>query len=222
MKLLHRHNEQIEEIERKIQEFQNHPLIEQILAEKAAETLIMRTRAANEIEILSRERDEIITLLQADLAKKETKYNKLKAAFNTATHEYQAARAEVWSKGHSFDSRIDKQKTILLDSCDERITEGIEFFNKKLDYLRSPGRISHVSVGAEKDIFRWTKNVKEESNRGSVLAALNYCRHAIEQLQEMKLSPSLDIESLERLKVGIPPIDVYKQHEHKAPLPKGH
>jgi hypothetical protein len=42
---------------------------------------------------------------------------------------------------------------------------------------------------------------------------------AIKELEGMKLTPALDLQKIEALKKGIPPIDVYTEYTGEKPMP---
>jgi hypothetical protein len=120
--------------------------------------------------------------------------------------------------------RIKKEKIIMIkkdskeaeeipfSTCDPAIDEAITFFQEKLDYLRAPGLISRKAIGAKKNFFIFNKTVKEENNVRAINSAMSYCYFAILKLERMKLTPALDREKIERIKSGIPSIDVYTEY----------
>ena len=132
---------------------EGHPMMKAILAEKAAEVLAKRTEAAGKIEAMKKEREEVIPKLIEARDVKEAKYKEAKAALDTAGREFNMARVAVSSGSQSFDNAISRQETILLESADPAIAEAITFFQEKLDWIRSPGRISHVPMGGVNNIF---------------------------------------------------------------------
>jgi|GEM_PF-1473294 len=194
------------------------PLTQQIIAEKAAATLATRQAAANEIEILRTERDEVIPKLQADLKTKEAKYLEAKTALDAATGEFQTARAALSSKSHVFDIAITNHEAILYETASFEINEAVAFFTEKLDFLRSPGRISRTAGGSVSNIFTMKRTTKEESNADAVKGVLSYCQAAIKELERMKLTPALDVEKIERIKAGVPSIDIYTEVTGERPL----
>lgn len=56
-----------------------------------------------------------------------------------------------------------------------------------------------------------------ESNRPAILSALEYCKAAITELENMKHAPALDAEKIAELKTGIPRIDVYTEFTGEKP-----
>ncbi len=198
-----------------------HPMMKAILAEEAAAVLVKRTEAVGKIEALTKERDEAIPRLQADLAGKEEKFNKAKAALNAATGEFNKAKAALYGENNRISHQIGLQEQVLFETAAPEIDEAITFFNEKLDFLRSPGRISRSAIGSEKNLIAWKKTTREESNAAAVKGALAYCQAAIKELERMKLSPALDMEKIEQMKAGVPSIDVYAEYQGEKPLERG-
>ena len=217
MKIISESEKKVEEI---LKEIEDHPLSRKFKEEKAAEIFKKRMEAAEKVEAIRKEQAETIPKLQKDLAQSETKFNRAKAAMDAAGVAFNKARAELSSRSLQFENAIGRQREILYSSADSKIDEAIQFFNKKLDYLRSPGRISSQKMGALHNIFTMTKATKEESNLAAVNSAMLFCQSAIRALQEMKLEPVLNTEKIEKMKAAIPPIDVYSEFQGEKPLEK--
>jgi isoleucyl-tRNA synthetase len=198
--------------------FTNHPSVQSILAERVATTLATRMEATRKIEVSKKERDEVIPKLQAELKVKEKEYLKTKAAMQAASDEFRASKAALLSEDSRISHEIGQQEQILIDTADPKIDEAIQFFRAKLDWLRSPGRISKTVGGSERDLFPWTKTVSAETNAPAVRSALAYCQSAIKELEKLKLSPALDIQKIEKLKDGIPRIDIYEEIQGEKPM----
>ena len=190
---------ELERMEELAKTIEKSPLTKQIIAEEAAEVLRTRKEASGKIEVLKNERDEIIPRLQTDLTAKEEKFKKAKAALDAASVEFKKAKVAELSKSQSLDSAISRQRQILIETADPALDEAITFFRKKLDFLRSPGRISHDRRGGESNIFTETITIKVESNVDAINSALQYCMAAIRELERMKLSPALDLQKIEQL-----------------------
>ena len=196
----------------------NHPTMKAILAEEAAAILEKRTAAAERIENLQQEQNEQIPELQADLAGQETKFKKAKVDLDAAINKIQSAKYLLATESQKFERLIRQEKVILLETAPEEIEEAIQFFQEKLSFLRSPGRISFTAIGSERNILNMKKTVKGESNAGAVRSALSYCQAAIKELENMKLSPALDIKKIEKMKAGIPDINIYTESTGEKPL----
>lgn len=78
-----------EKLKELLKEAEGHPIMKTILAEKAAEVLAKRREAAGKIEVLKKEREEVIPKLQAAVKDKEGAYLKAKAALDAANDELQ-------------------------------------------------------------------------------------------------------------------------------------
>jgi hypothetical protein len=196
---------------------EGHPMMKAILAEKTAEVLAKRTEAAGKIEAMKKEREEVIPKLIEARDVKEAKYKEAKAALDAAGVEYQTARVAVSSRSQAFDSSIGQQEVIIFGSADARIDEAITFFRGKLDWLRAPGRISIDHRGGENNPFTEKTTLKVESNRPAILAALQYCMAAIKELEQMKLTPALNLQKIDGMKTALPKIDVYTEFTGEKP-----
>ncbi len=202
-----------------LKDVEGHPMMKAILAEKAAAVLAKRTEAAGKIEVVKKEQEEVIPKLQAAVKDKEAEYLKVKAALQTANDEIRSARAALSSENNNFDTEIRNQEAILFETADPRIDEGIEFFRAKLDDLRKPGRISSRGMKVERNLVTDTKTLTTESNVQAIHDALAYCQAAIKSLEQMKLSPALNLEGIEELKAVIPYIDIFIETTSTKPIP---
>lgn len=202
-----------------LKEAEGHPMMKAILAEKAAETLAKRQEAAGKIEVLKKERDEVVLKLQADLDGKEAKFKKAKAALDAAVGEWNAARAALSSETNQRDNEVRQQETVLIETADPAIDEAITFFRDKFDYFWSPGRISSDYVKGERNLISMTETIVVESNVQAIHDAMKYCQAAIKELEKMKLSPALDPGWIEEMKVVIPRIDIFIETTGTKPIP---
>jgi hypothetical protein len=209
-----------EKIKELLKEAGDHPMMKQILAEKAAAVLAKRMEAAGKIEVLKKEREEVIPKLLSDLEGKEAKFNKAKAALDAATDEFWKAKAALSSESHSFNTAVGREEQVLIETAPPEIGAAIEFFQKKLSWLRTPGRINRRGGSATTNIFTLSKELSEETNREAVLSALQYCMAAVPELERMKLEPVLDVEKIERMKAGVPGIEIYSEVTGEKPLPR--
>jgi len=202
-----------------LKEAEDSPIIKTLRAERAAAILATRTDAAGKIEALRNEQAATIPKLLADRDAKEERFKRAKAALDAAGGEYQTARVAVSSRSQSFDHAIGRQEAILFESADPLIDAALLFFREKLDWLRTPGRISIDRRGAESNIFTEKITTTVESNRDAILSALRYCQDAVAELERMKLTPALDAEKIERMKAGIPDIGVFSESVNERPMP---
>ncbi len=194
------------------------PLTQKIKDEKAAEVLAKRKEAAGKIEVLKKEREEVIPRLRADIEAKEGACLKAKAALDAVLSELRTAKGELSSEGYQRDNEICQYEAVLYETADPLIDEGIQFFRDKLDDLRKPGRISSRGMTVENNLIADTKTLTTETNKNAVLGALAYCQAAIKLLEALKLSPEFHIEEIQRLKDRIPSIDEYQEVSEKKPF----
>ncbi|HZL98293.1 MAG TPA: hypothetical protein VFB91_06270 [Terriglobales bacterium] len=202
-----------------LKEAEDSPIVKTLRAEKAAAILATRKEAAGKIEAAKKEREEVIPELLADRDAKEENFKRAKAALETAGGEYQTARVAVSSRSQSFDSVISRQEAILFETADPLIDAALTFFREKLDWLRTPGRISIDRRGAESNIFTEKITTTVESNRPAILSALRYCQEAVAELERMKLAAALDLQKIEGMKKGIPDIGVFSESANERPMP---
>jgi hypothetical protein len=212
-------NEGEQKLAKLIEKIENHPLSKQIQEDEAAKALTQRQEVAGKIEALQKHWLETGARLHGICNEKETSYLKAKAAYEIASSEFNQARAVVMAENSSFESQIRILQDTLFESSDPRIHEAIDFFRKKLDWLRSPGRLSRRAGGAERNIYNETVTVTAESNRVAILAALAYCQSSIKALEAMKLEPEIDLKRVEEMKAGIPSIDNYSESTGVKPMP---
>lgn len=203
-----------------LKDAEGHPMMKAILAEKAAAVLAKRREVAGKIEALKKERDVVIPKLQADLAGKETKYLKAKAALEAASDEFKTAKHALTSESYQYDNVLRQHEAILIETADPAIDEAITFFRGKLDELRKPGFISSRGMETKRNLFTETVTRTTESNADAVRSVLAYCQAAIKGLESLKLSPEFPVELIQELKYGIPSIEEYQEVTGEKPMPE--
>jgi len=218
MKLLEK--EEMEETKKRLEKIEKTSFMAQYHAEEAAKVLAKRTEAAAKIATLEKERVELLPRLQKDLAEKEGKFLQAKRAMEAAFDEFKKSKNELTSASFNFSNAIGRHEQTLIESAPKEIDEAILFFREKLDWLRSPGRISTNRIGAVQNIFTLTVESHTETNSPAVRSALSYCMAAVPVLEEMKLWPELDGARIQAIKDGIPSIDVYTELSGTRPMPK--
>lgn len=210
----------LEKAEKLIAELDAHPATQIFRADKAAENLAKRRETAGRIAALRNEQAATIPKFQDALGSAEAEYATAKAALKAMEDDCRAAALAFRGERFAFDNAIQNCEASLSESADPAIDAAINFFRDKLDFLRGPGRISRNAIGAVRNIFTEKKTVKEESNIEQINSALQYCRAAITELENMKLAPAMDAERIAELKAGIPKIDVYTEYTGEKPLPR--
>jgi hypothetical protein len=209
-----------EKLEALLKEAESSPAIIAVRAQQKAEVLAKRQEASGKIAALRNEESLTLPKLQDELEAAEAKYLAAKKALEGLAENCREATLALRSERFMFDNAIRASEASLLESADPALDEAIIFFKEKLDYLRSPGRISRNAIGSSRNIINWTKIVKDESNADAVRAALRYCQDAVAELEKMKLSPALDAEKIAVLKAGMPSIDVFQESTGTKPMAK--
>ena len=187
------------------------PLTAKVKAEKQAETLAQRQEAAAQVEKLTTERETALETLKATLTEKEAAHQAAKAALDTAWHELTQAKFKLSTESHRFTTSIDRQRTALIETADPELDHAIAWFNDKLTELRRPGIIRTIGRASTRDPFSWSKKTLQETNHGAVLAALDYCKTAIQTLESMKIEPAFNPDAVKKLKDAIPKTDVFEK-----------
>ena len=200
--------------------FDKHPLAEAYKQQKAAETLQHRLEAAERLEAVMAEiragfpeQEAALCSVLEDLKAAEKLVVALRAEAGQAYRDLQIAKADLDRKKQAIETQ-------LFSTYDQRIDEAQSFFRDRLDDLRRPGKISTRPMGATRNLFTLTKEVRTESNYDAILEASAYCRDAIAKLESMKLLPEFPEAEIEALKQGVPSIDRYVEYCAERPLPK--
>ncbi|MBA4417242.1 MAG: hypothetical protein C0392_04935 [Syntrophus sp. (in: bacteria)] len=207
-----------EKIKELLKEAQDHPLMKQIIAEKEAAILATRTEAAKKIESAKKEREEVIPKLQADLEAKEAKYKSAKEVLDGAGGEFQKARAALSGESYQFDIAIRQHEAVLYETADPRIDKAITFFRDRFEGLRVKDINAQQRTG-ETNLYAETKEIFTYSNVAAIKNALACCRAAIDELEQMKLTPDMNAERIEALQKGIPDADELTKYTGGKPLP---
>ena len=197
---------------------EDHPLIKQLFAEKAAAVLASRKTAADQIRTIEKEQAEAIPIFLADIADKEKNYLSAKAAAESAWASFQSAKAALSTENYNYSYSISHLEQTLTESADPALDIAKEYFQKKLEWLRSPGRISHSNIGAARNIFTETVTITQETNIPAINQALSYCQAAIQELETMKLAPELDFQKIEAMEKAIPSINTYSENTAEKPM----
>ena len=200
-----------EKLERLAAEIERNPLTRQFREKEQAETLAKRKAAAARLAELDREAAERIPALIEDVAEKEAELKGHEQTGNVIRAALLASRQVLNRARLDYDSGRHIATAELLENYDPRIDEASEFFRKRLDFLRTPGRISENRVSGGFNLFTWKRSTTVETNVNAVNAALSYCQAAVRTLEGMRLEPELDLEKIETLKANIPKVDIYQE-----------
>ena len=192
-----------------LKEAEGHPLMKQILADRRAEVLAKRREIGAQIEDLQKGLD--YTDKEAEIDRLVDQLAHLDAERNNLHMAIANNRTFIRSSRHGIEAQVRRLEAEMEESADPAIDEAIEFFNGKLAWLRSDGRISKNAVQGSFNVFTMTKTTTVESNYNAVMGALDYCRTAIQVLQKMKHRPDFDPDIIEKIKAAIPDIGEYTE-----------
>jgi len=188
---------------------ENHPLTQQILAEKAAETIERRKEAVSKIAELTAELEATATPeagtegLRVELSRLEAETERVRGEIRTKT-------ADIWGKRYEIERDIRGAETVLLQSYDERLDVAIEHFRTLHEKIRQTEPTRQGYKG-ERNLIAETETFITATNAPAIKEALNYCRESILELESMKLSADLDIDRIEALKAGVPSLVTFKE-----------
>jgi len=202
-----------------IAELNRHPATIQQREQEAAATLAKRTTAANKIKNLECDL-QACGVIQRKIDGMVERLNVMDAERLAYQAAINSERSFLMQEKAGIVAGIGHEQKILYSTYSEKIDEAIEYFKKKLDWLRSPGRISSQRVGGARNIFTEKITTKTESNIAAVKDALKYCQNSIEELEKMKLEPALDTQKIEEMKKRIPDIGVYTESTGERPFPR--
>lgn len=190
------------------------------------ELLAKRRQWADQIQALTKEKNEKLPGLKADMEKQIQKAEKQRQVFEQAQAQAGQARADYKRFLHRMESQTGNLEGELMATAAPEISEAIQFFQDQHDKIRDPGHYRRIATEGKFNLFRLRRDPGEkESNYKAINEALSYCRAAIQELQKMKLQAEPDIEWIESLKNGIPDFkDTFTPYQDPRPfadLPEG-
>jgi len=200
-----------------LQTIENHPLTQQILAEKQAELLKKRTEAASKIAELKAELSELPTPYTV-AEKEEQELREIEARAQKLRAEITRKMAEMRSRRLDAEGQISNLEAELFDTADSRIDLEIEFFqdlHQKLLNKQSSSRFA----GKETNLIDMSETITVATTQKAIAKALAYCRKAVKTLESMKLEPELNIEKIEQLRADVPNIDEFTETTGSRPIP---
>ncbi len=219
MKLLHRHDEKLAEIEKLAAELEKSPVVLAFRKEREVARLAQRKEAAEKIRGLEKEQKKLVSMrdkvkgLESALAKLEVERKGILEQLGQSKMDYS-------QRNGSLESQMGNLRGELCQTCDPLLIEAEEFFRHKLDWLRQPGRISTQRHSMkERSIFSEKIVASISSNLDSVQSALSYCQAALAQIELMKLEPEVSVKAIEKMKAGVPDTNTFTETESERPIP---
>ena len=193
-------------------------LFGEIEAKEQAE--IMATRKEKSAALAKVEADTL-TAVQTLLDEQATAQDAVKDAEQVLLEKQRAlsdVKSKVWNAKQRGQSQANTLRAYLLETAPPEIDEAVSYFQKKLEWLREPGRISSESGGSKINLVGWKKKVVASTNRPAVESAMRYCQDAIERLELMRLDAELDMKGIEQMKKEIPDTSIYTEIQAERPL----
>lgn len=209
---------EFERLKKLADELEKNPVTIKQRAEEAAAILAQRNAAAAKIEDLNLDM-EATRIIQKEIDELTLKLSALDAERENIKAAIAGKRYFIMTEKSGIAGEIRQYEAILLRTYDAAIDDAIIYFRDKLDYLRSPGRITHRNVSGERNIFTDTIKLTEESNYEAVIKAIDFCRSCLDELDSMKMKPTLDMARIEAMKEAIPDINVFTEYTGEKPLP---
>ena len=166
----------IEKAEKLLAELDAHPATTKYREDKAAEILATRRETAVRIEALRNEESAVVPKLQADLEEKEVVHAAAKAVLEGAAVKVRAAALALRQARLTFGTTIRNYEASLIESVDPAIGAAILYFREKLDWLRTPGRISRNAVGSEKTFLLGKRPSKKNPTRKRLTTRCNIAK----------------------------------------------
>ena len=188
--------------------------------QEQAETLKTRKEKA---AALAKVEADTLKAVETLLGEQATAQDAVKDAEQVLLEKQRAlsdVKSKVWNVKQRGQSQANKLREYLLGTAPPEIDQAIEFFQKKLAWLRESGRISSESGGSTINLVGWKRKVVASTNRPAVESAMRYCQDAIERLEMMRLDAELDMKGIEQMKKDIPNITVYTEIQAERPLEK--
>jgi hypothetical protein len=187
---------------------EDHPLVRQIKADKAATRLAERQALAQELAEVRKlreaghpEEEAAAAAAKHDLEEAQKRLAELGLAAG------QAALA-LTAKRDALKRRDDVLVNKLVETSDPAIAGLQGAFREREQALRSTPTESQV-VGSDRDLRRGTKVVEVATNHPARLEALAYVRQGVQTLENWKQRAEVPAEELRKLEEGIPRTDTF-------------
>jgi hypothetical protein len=186
--------------------------------EQAKLTLAKRQELASKINAIRTEQEAALPKLMTTVVDAEAKFKLAKMEMEAAALAFNVAKAALSSENNNYDNAVSRMESALHDSCDDRIEDAKKWFDDKLSWLRSPGRITHIANGSQ-EYRNETTEYYSQTNKPAVLDAMQYCQASIQTLDRLKFAPEYPAEFIEALKNEVPSIDVFTDEANRVATP---
>jgi hypothetical protein len=209
----------VQELPEWVKAVEEHPLVQKIRAERAAEVLEIRHVAADRIARIREESEDTLPGLQAAEGQARAALAEHDARREALQKSLTEAVVAVHLERQRIDAEVRLAESALLETAPPEIDETIFFFRemheallrKKPQFDTAPGRAN---------VFSMSKEVFVRSNATAIARGLRYCLDAIAELERMKLVPALDADRIDAMKKGVPNVDEVLETVTDKPLPR--
>lgn len=173
-----------------------------LVQEEVSKTIEQRKDAVEAIKTLDKESLKIQRNFQAKISKKEEELKAVKANAKKLQKELNRLGAEKSSASNMYHTQKSSLEHFLRKTADGRIDEALYLFRQKQRDLRSSKIYTEV-VGKKRNWATLNFDKKYDSNAPEIESALDFTRHGIKMLGEMRLDAVLNEEKLKTLVAGI-------------------
>ncbi|MDI6797104.1 MAG: hypothetical protein QMD09_09165 [Desulfatibacillaceae bacterium] len=193
---------------------EKHPMTVELRKQQAAEILSTRKAAAQEIAKLERKKANALPDLVQAHKLAVAAYDEHKKKLADLEAEVGKAHVKKVNTADQFAKAISRQQAILLQTADPRIDEALEFFRSEHERIRHTKPIEQTRQDGRRNPYRDEQNLIIYTNLGARDKALTYVRAALRGLELAKLQPTFDQQEIEKLKAGIPSLEVFEEIKH--------
>ena len=189
--------------EKVIEKIQQSDFYRGLIEQEKAELVEKRKAAAEALATIDGETEKKIRGIIKTISEAEKVAAEAEKAHQEARARVDALRAERAGAGAGAERQKRAHHAFLFDTADNRIDQAVQWFRDRFDELRRGTAIQQRHRG-KFDLLHLTREISTVSNHQARVAALAYCRSAIETLQGMKLQAEVDQEALQALAKGLP------------------
>lgn len=201
-----------------VERFESYPAVQEFQAARAAENLKIRNKTVGEIEVLKKQREEVIPRLESGIEAKELAYQQAKAALDAANGELAKARGALFSERQSFNNEIAQAEGVLIATADPILDITIQWFRDSYEAVLGKLPNNQTRVG-ETNVHTMEKKLTIFSNSAAIQRRLAYDLAAINELLAMKLKAVPNMGRIEELKNNVPSIDEMEGYSGTRDLP---
>jgi hypothetical protein len=195
---------------------------QQIISDKKAATVTERQKICSEIQRIEDGLKADNENHAAALTKINFEVEKLKRQLDDLIGKRQRAINDHIVSGILMGNAQTRLEAELLDSCDHEIIEAIEHFKELQNFFRLPENVDRFAVFDDSDqMFHDPEHRRRKrfdlSNYRRIDGILSYCKGAIQELENMRLTAAIDTAKIDDLLGGTPAAGFLDVDEIKIP-----